>query len=134
MREKVGKGDHVMVEETIHDLYRQLAAERGLFRTMKDVFMWSVLLGFRMETSRPLEGKKSVLVRWSPFTSQVDVPLLKAVAIAETGELDVLRDRNAILAIAEEYANAGIHELRNHLLDGEQQPLWNLVELLQKQS
>jgi len=35
-----------------------------------------------------------------------------------------------ILTIAEEYAHAGIYDLKAHLLDERGQPLWNLVDLI----
>jgi hypothetical protein len=44
--------------------------------------------------------------------------------------VNVLLGQDEILTIAEEYANAGIHELRASVLEEYGQPLWNLVRLL----
>jgi len=56
--------------------------------------------------------------------------MLKALAIADSGDVDVLLSQDEILIIAEEYANVGIHELRASVLDEYGRPLWNLVSLL----
>jgi len=52
------------------------------------------------------------------------------LAIADSGDVNVLLSEDEILTIAEEYANAGIHELRAGVLDEYGQPLWNLVAML----
>lgn len=89
--------------------------------------MWAVCLGRRMAGRRPILGKRLTIFRWAQFTPQTDVPLLKALAITDKGDINVLMSQDEILRIAEEYANAGIHELRTSLLDEYGQPLWNLI-------
>lgn len=123
--------DEIVVEEAVYGTYRRLMTDTGTmpspFRMMKDAFMWAAVLGYEMGDRRPLTGKREGIFRWSVFTTQVDVPLLKAIAVADSGDLNILTSQDAILTIAEEYANAGIHELRARLLDTEGRPLWNLV-------
>jgi dnd system-associated protein 4 len=126
--------DTVAIDEAVHEIYKQLT-EGGdpvsvPFRTMKDVFMWAACLGYRRGERRPLTGKRVTIFRWAQFAPQVDIPLLKALAIADSGDVNVLLSQDEILAIAEEYANAGIHELRASILDEYGQPLWNLVGTL----
>ena len=134
MPDETSSKDTVAIDETVHEIYKQLTDESSVlaapFRTMKDVFMWAVYLGVQQERRRPLTGKRLPVFRWAQFDSQVDIPMLKAVAIADSDDVDVLLKRNDILAIAEEYANVGIYELRDAVLNGADQPLWNLVSLI----
>ena len=147
--------DRFNIDETVHVLYRKLAKERDLsnvqveeesgtlkkpmkdidpinfpFSTMKDVFIWSACLGFRSGRRKPITGKRKMIFRWAQLSPQTDIPLLKAIAIADSGDVQVLLNQNEIVNIAEEYANAGIYELRDSVLEGRDLPLWNLIELL----
>lgn len=126
--------DTVGIDEAVHDIYKQLTEGNDHintpFRTMKDVFMWAAFLGYKKGERRPLTGKKITIFRWAQFTDQVDVPLLKALALSDTKDVNVLQRQDEILTIAEEYANEGIHELRIRLFEDHSQPLWNLVKIL----
>ncbi len=126
--------DTVAIDETVHEIYKQLTEGNDIasvpFRTMKDVFMWAISLGYQQGKRRPLSGKKVTIFRWAQFSPQVDIPLLKALAIADSGNVNVLLSQDEIMTIAEEYANAGIYELRVNVLDQYGHPLWNLVSLI----
>jgi|SRR5579863_9259957 len=126
--------DTVSIDETVHEIYKQLTEGNNIlsvpFRTMKDVFMWAVCLGVQQGKKMPLTTKRVTVFRWAQFDSQTDIPLLKAIAISETGDVNILLKRNEILNAAEEYANAGIYDLRDSLIGEYGQPLWNLVELV----
>lgn len=134
MADEVNSRDTVAIDESTHEIYKQLSGENSVlaapFRTMKDVFLWAVCLGVQLGRRRSLAAKKLAVFRWAQFDSQVDIPLLKAFAIADSSDITVLLRRNDILTIAEEYANAGIYELRDAVLNGADQPLWNLVVLI----
>ncbi len=126
--------DTINIDKSVHDIYKTLTdssadAEQAPFRTMKDVFMWAVSLGYARGEKKPLKSKEMIF-RWAQFSPQIDVPLLKAIAIADSGCINVLASQADILAIAEEYANAGIHDLCAQLMDEHGHPLWNLVGLL----
>lgn len=73
-------------------------------------------------------GKKST-IRLDVFREE-GIGLLKAIAIAETGDVQVLQNLNDVLIIAEEYAHAGIYDVKAYLLDERGRPLWNLVDLV----
>jgi len=126
--------DTVGIDESVHDIYKQLTEGNDTinapFRTMKDIFMWAVFLGYKRGERRPLTGKKITIFRWAQFDSQVDIPLLKALALSHTNDVNVLQRQDEILTIAEEYANEGIHEIRIRLLEEHGQPLWNLIQIL----
>ena len=108
--------DTVSIDETTHEIYKQLTEGNNIlsvpFRTMKDVFMWAVCLGVQQGKKMPLATKRVTVFRWAQFDSQTDIPLLKAIAISESGDVNILLKRNDILNTAEEYANAGIYDLR----------------------
>ena len=52
------------------------------------------------------------------------------MAIADSGDVDVLMRQEDVLAAVEEYANAGIISMESRLLNANGQNLWNLVALL----
>src|SRR6266487_1976007 len=130
MTDIVNNRETVAIDEAAHEIYKQLTDGNNPlevpFKTMKDVFMFATCLGVKLGIRRSLNSKKLTVFRWAQFDSQTDIPLLKAIAIAETNDVSVLLRRNDILTISEEYANAGIYELRASLLQEYGQPLWNL--------
>lgn len=125
--------DTVAIDESVHEVYKQLTEGNDPvsvpFRTMKDVFMWAAVLGYRKGERRQLTGKRVVIFRWAQFSEQVDIPILKALAITCEKDVKIILSQNDMLTIAEEYANAGLHELRANILDEPGQPLWNLVRV-----
>lgn len=132
--------DRVSIETDMHQLYKDLTERSGRssspetapFLLMKDVFMWATALGVKAGRRRPLSGAKTQIFRWDQFSQDMDVPALKTIAVAETGDVEVLLHEDQILRIAEEYANAGIRELKRELVDQPGQPLWNLVNLVRQ--
>jgi len=123
----------VSIDVSVHDFYKQLTtgknAEDSPFLTMKDLFMLAASIGFRAQQRKPL-GKHEQPFHYSVFTEAEDLPILKAMAIATTGDVSVLADPDQIVQIAEEYANAGIGDIRAVVADNAGLPLWNLVEAL----
>ena len=127
------RSDRVIIDEALHPIYKELtdgaSPEQSPFPTMKDVFMLAVTLGYRKGTRHKAPPSSKVTIRRDVFKDN-DLLLLKAIAIAETGDVDVLLREGEILMIAEEFAQAGIHEVKSHLLDQPGRPLWNLMNLL----
>ena len=126
--------DTVGIEKSVHEIYKQLTEGNNPtdypFKSMKDVFMWAAVVGYQSGDRRPIEGKREVIFRWAQLSPQIDIPLVKAIAIATGEKLDVLLDRDTILTITEEYANTGIRELDQELVVQHGQPLWNLMNLI----
>lgn len=128
--------DRVYIDEGVIDVYRQLKkeanneVEQAPFDTYKDLFMFAACVGFQNgRRTKPRKGNNGGEVPSKVFTED-DLAILKAIAIAETGDVEVLNRFGEVLAIAEEYANAGIYEVKSSLLDERGRPLWNLVNLL----
>lgn len=125
--------DTVAIDKSVHPIYQEFTTGSDPvitpFKTMKDVFMWAMLLGVRSGERRPLE-RREVIFRWGQFSTDLDIPLLKAAALSGEEEVAVLASRDDILTAAEEYANAGIHTLNGALTSEHGRALWNLVPLL----
>lgn len=125
----------VSIDVSVHDFYKELttgkSAEDSPFLTMKDLFMLAASIGFKMQQRKPL-GRREQPFHYSVFTEAEDIPILKAIAIATTGDVSVLADPDQIVQIAEEYANAGISEIRAVVAENAGLPLWNLVEALRQ--
>jgi dnd system-associated protein 4 len=134
MSERINLNDTIYIEEQWHPFFKELTSRADLqdtpFTTMKDMFMWAASLGYSRGGRKPLSGKKAGIFRWAQFHSQTDVALLRALAIADTGDLTVLQDQDKILEIVQEYANAGIYELQQALSGDYGRPLNQLLELL----
>ncbi len=127
--------ERVLIDESVIDIYRQLRAEGDTqpelspFRSNKDVFMLATCLGFQAgrRSKLPSGGKSDI--RQSVFNEN-DLAILKAIAIANTGDVHVLSNTGDVLRIAEEYAHSGIYDLKVYLLEQRGQPLINLIELI----
>ena len=91
-----------LVEEKISPLYK---------KTMKDVFMYAMGIGFKNGKRIPLKKRPGVI----PLATFKDseISLIKAIAISEKNSIDVLFGENVkeIFEIAEEYANGGVDML-----------------------
>lgn len=133
---EVKGSDRVSIEDATHQVYQDLSersaknAEASPFFLMKDVFMWSVALGVKAGKRRALSGNKREIFRWDQFSQDLDVPSLKIIALVAAGDAEILLHDDDILRIAEEYANEGIRELRQLLMDQPAKALWNLVDII----
>jgi dnd system-associated protein 4 len=134
------KRDRVFVEKGQIDTYREMAGIGGTrrkktegadmppFEDLKDVFLMAACLGVQTGHPTPLRDKQE-LARTSYFNEHIDSAVLRAIAIAETGGVEVLADKNEVFKIAEEYANTGFTELGRRVL-GPGRPLVNLTSFL----
>jgi dnd system-associated protein 4 len=86
-------------------------------RENKDLFIMAMITGFH-EGSRIELDKKDGFVRTEYF-SEREKAIIKAIAIQEAENLEVLRDKEKVYAIAEEYAVGGIKILKDKALGGE---------------
>lgn len=126
--------DTVTIDESVHYIYKELTD--GIdpvtvpFKTMKDVFLWAAALGYKRGERRPIAGKKLTIFRWAQFSAQTDIPVVKAISLADKNDITVLLSQDEMLNLIEEYANAGIHDLRTRLFHEHGQPLLNLVSIV----
>lgn len=127
------RSDRVSIDDAVIDIYRELTEgsniEQAPFRTLKDVFMLAVVLGYSRGSRRPAPSSARHTIRKEVFSDN-DYHLLKAIAIATTGDVEILMNQGNVLTIAAEYAQVGIHEVKAELLEQAGRPLWNLTSLL----
>lgn len=122
--------DRVSIDAGSHDLYRTLTTgDESPFKTMKDLFMTAACLGYHINKRAPLARRQQVFA-WTIFSPQDDIPLLRALAIAATGDVKVLLDQGELLTIAEEYANGGISVIEQKLLRDPGDRLLKLAEMV----
>ena len=100
------------------------------FESMKNLFMLAVFVGYHEKKKLPLKsGNRVDIFRWDQF-GEDDVFLLRALALAETGEIEVLINQDMILSIAEQYAHSGIIEIQEKMEGLRENRIRHLVRLL----
>ncbi len=112
----VNSRDRVYMDSKYHELYRLLTDESAPFKTMKDVFMLALAIGFRLRRRVSLNRRQEIC-RVTVFTPQTDLPFIRALGVAATGDPSILGNQDQLLSIAEEYANAGMEELHRLYYD-----------------
>lgn len=88
------------------------ARKFGIFKSKQKVLMFAAALGWHISSRIPLDGRDEP-IRMSIFETACDDGFINALAVAETGNLDILdpeksQERNRIF---EEYANGGLEEM-----------------------
>ena len=130
----------INIDSKDHELYKFLSEksredpEGSPFLLMKNVFMWAVSIGVKKQIRRPLSSKKEQIFSTDIFSENIEMSILKAIAVSETGNVEVLTNEDEIIRIAEEYANEGIHHLRHELMEKPGERLWNLVNLIREEN
>lgn len=132
--------DRLFVEERVAEIFRNLtqASTKNAsiltqpFKENKDAFLWAVSLGVKFGSRKRLEDKREGLLRYD-YLSNDEKQFLGMLALAETGDINVLKDEGSIQEIAEEYANQGIRIIKQNVYDGSGDPLWKLVNLIRTQ-
>ncbi|GHG32637.1 hypothetical protein GCM10017784_27730 [Deinococcus indicus] len=132
------RSDRVAYSESVSDIYDTLREDSGSievspFRTFKDIFMFAVFLGFKKGVRQKMPSGPKKTIRLEVF-SREDQDLLRAVALASDGSPEVLRSPSEVITIIEEYAHAGIYDLKTELLGQGGKVLWNLLELVNSDS
>lgn len=84
----------------------------------KHIFMLALTICFVEGRRIKLESRKEELTRIE-YLDEKEKSIIKAIAVAETGELNVLLDKKKIYSIAEEYAAGGIKLLAQKVFSGE---------------
>ena len=126
-------GRRVRIDKVHHDTYVALTKSqedggRAPFESMKNLFMLAAFIGYQMKKRVPLEGY--IDFNWQALKDDQYSPLLRALALSETGDIKVLKDNSAILTITEEYANAGIEIIQQQVENMSGDKVMNLVDLL----
>ena len=83
----------------------------------KHIFMMAMVLGFHKGSKVDLD-KKEEFVRIE-YLNDNEISLIKAIAISEEDDLNILLDEQRIYSIAEKYASGGIKYLKEMALGKE---------------
>ena len=129
------RNNRIYIDKSYHSTYKMLTDAEETeppFDSMKGLFMLATFIGYQQGKRAPLKNKVDIFT-WDVLSrDEENVPLLRALALAETGDLEVLTDQGQILDIAEEYANAGIIEIKKNIADRRDNRIMHLVRLLGK--
>lgn len=125
----------VSIDKNTHEIYESLVKRGGdnpddfPFQSMKDLFIASACLGVQHDCYEELTSSL-VIFNADVFDEASDIPVMACIAYHRNKDLKDLNDSKKILEITQEYANGGIHLLRDHLVNNPGRPLDNLVELI----
>jgi hypothetical protein len=82
----------------------------------KDVFIMAMLVGYYHKARVELTNKEG-FVRVE-YLKDRDKSIMKAIAVAETGRLDILVDKKQVYTLCEEYAAGGMELLMDMVFGG----------------
>ena len=110
---------NLSVERDKNRLYDDLKNDKASVlygRDSADVFIMCMSLGFKEGQKVPLKNHYRV-VNINALSEEQEW-MIKSLAIVDQSGLEVLKDTRKVLAIAEEYANAGVDLLHNRTYRG----------------
>jgi hypothetical protein len=133
--------DIIYIRKGDKESFARLQEEDSPFRSKenKDLFIMAMAIGFnegkRIEIG-PGERISGGYFRTSYLTDR-EKALIKAVAVADSGDFDVIANKKRVYEIAESYAAGGIESLKRSVLGGKYEDYSKklevaLLELLKK--
>ena len=127
------RNNRIYIDKSHHSVYKALTDSEESeqpFDSMKNIFMLATFIGYQQNERIPLKNKVDIFT-WDVLSREEEnISLLLALALAETGDIEILIDKGRILDIAEEYANAGIIEIKEKVADMHDNKVMHLVSLL----
>lgn len=117
---KNNEPDRLNIEQSDREKYYNRLLKRDspfAGRENKNLFIMAMVTGFR-EGARVKLRKKEGFVR-TEYLSPNEKSIIKAIAVATEGSLDVLLDKRKVYSIAEEYAASGIKLLKDKVFSHE---------------
>jgi dnd system-associated protein 4 len=105
--------------DRMHDLSSKASeAEREVpFKSLKEVLMAAAMLGYQLGKKADLSEKKEIIfTRY--LDSQLDLPLVCCLAIADQQDVEVINDKKKVLSIFESYIKGGFDYLYERITDG----------------
>lgn len=110
----------------------------GIFNTMKEVFMVSAGIGYLKKKNEKLEKAASGnSISYDVFNGSTDESTINAICLAETNDLQILLENDEKydhkFTIIEEFANYGIIEIKEKVIDTSGNPIDNFAEFILEQ-
>lgn len=117
--EKKPKIDRFYVEKKDFETFNSLKEKGSPFAGAhsKDIFMAAMVTGYNEKCSIELKSKEGYF--HEKDLTREDAALIRAIAVTEEGELNVLLDKQKVYSIAEQFAKGGISLLKAKVSSGE---------------
>jgi len=121
--------DRLSIEKANRDTYDKLK-KLDIFSKYdnKSLFLMSMVFGFNKRKQTPLKTTDGY-VRES-YLRESDESLIRAVAVYEKNDLNVLLNKKEVYKIAEEYANTGIKIIDQMISDSDEAEFIKQLEYL----
>lgn len=104
------------------------------FETKKDLFVLAACVGAKLNRYKELSSEKHNAFNGETFNSRIDVPILQALAYKKEKDVEALLEPKRVLEIAQGWANGGIDEVHNAILNHPGRPLFNYVDWVLEQT
>ncbi len=110
--------DRLNIRKSDRKDYNRLLEKDSPFsgKENKDLFMMALIIGFHEETRVKLDGKEGFFLLY--HLNDKENSIIKAIAVAEEGDLNILLDKKKVYSIVEEYAAGGIKLLKDKVFSG----------------
>lgn len=125
--------DRINIDKNDREIYNSLDQEeilkfKGGRRTRREQFIFSLAVGFNNNVKSEIENKEG----WfnSRELQPEDYAILDAIALYDTGTVDILAKKDLVFKIAEEYAHTGIRLLSNKIKNT---PFGSFDKILEKE-
>lgn len=107
--------DRVNIRKSDRPIYERLAKKDSPFakKEAKELFIMAMILGFCNKTKTDIDIKDGY-VRTEYFNDE-QTSIIKAIAVAEIGDLKILVDKKEVYSIVEKYAAGGIALLKEEV-------------------
>ena len=132
--------DRLYIDNIHHEKYLELlgkgGGEVGPFQTLKEIFMYSVILGVLNDMQEPVKKKKELIFE-KYLDSKTDKPLLQCIYLLATKKDESILDKKGAVELLQEYANGGfglLYEIVNKGYDKVEALAHHLIKNHIKQS
>ena len=102
------------------NIYKNIRTEfftKNYFTNNIEIFSMAVMIGkYILNKREPLQSRKS-FIRYESIENSNEMDIFKCIAIEETEDVTVINNIKEIYEICEEYANAGIKELKKWVVN-----------------
>lgn len=111
------------------EIYEALVDEYNVFGSYVDMFVFASAVGFQYGQKQPNDGGDKEMLWMNVKYTEMYESIATSIAYQETGDPDILSDRQRQLEIMGEYAAGGI-ELLTDRFDGASDPTVELAEFI----
>jgi dnd system-associated protein 4 len=120
----------VNIDKSKHEKYQELSKGKDApFASMWQVFLVAACVGFEAKRRVPLSSAEKIF-SWSEQLSADDLlAIVAALGIAETKDPMIVSDQEKLLTVVEEFANGGVDELYDEIINSKSDRILTLAQL-----